>query len=274
MSANISDAFIAQYAAEVKAAYQQKNSKLRSAVRVVTGVTGSTHNFPVMGAVVANTKATDADVTPLNPTHGFKTATLANSYAPILIDKLDAIKTNADYRKEYVMASAAALGRKTDQVIVGALDTVSASTAITTTAGGFTLEKLLECLEGMNTNDVNPEDRFFTLGPKQLSEALALEKLTSADYAALKGIMSGNIDSAFGFNWILSNQLTTVDTTTDYVKCYAFAKSAVGLAVGQDITTTIDPIPMKVSNLVNSYMSLGSVVIDPLGVYLMQCEIA
>ncbi|BBL56998.1 phage capsid protein [Methylomonas koyamae] len=99
MATNITAAFIQQWNDEVKQAYQQKGSKLRNAVRSVTGVTGSTYNFHKLGSLSANTKTRDAALTFLNPTQAVVSATLADKYAAVTIDKLDELKTNESPRE-------------------------------------------------------------------------------------------------------------------------------------------------------------------------------
>lgn len=270
MATNITTAFVQQWSAEVHNAYAQSGSKLREAVRSVSGVVGATHTFHTLGTVNATTKARDADVTPLNPAQGTVTVTLADRYAPIYLDTLDAVKTNADIRKDYVKVSADALGRETDKLIIAAAD--ASNTPIATAAGGLTFPKLLEALEALNSKDIPMEDRFIVIGAKQLSEALQITELTSGDYQAIRAVMNGEISSALGFNWVMSNQLTLTAGTPDSRGCYAIAKSALGLAIGQDVTTEVNYIPEKASTLVNSFMSMGAATIDVEGVIAIPCD--
>lgn len=267
MSASITNAFIAQYSSEVKQAYQQKASKLKGLVRSHSNVVGSTHKFHTLGSVVANTKARGADVTGLDPTSAQVTATLADYYAPIYLDKLDEIKTNANMRGEYVMAAANAINRKIDDVIIAALD--AATNTTTTTAGALTIAKILEGLTYLNTNEVDPEDRILLIGAKQLSDALAISQLTSADYAALRTIQQANVGSAFGFNWVVSNRLPLAVAART---CFAFNKQSVGLAIGQDLKSELNYIPEKVSWLATSSVSLGAVIIENAGITKITCN--
>lgn len=276
MSTSINNSFITQWNDEVKQAYQQKGSKLRSAVRVVTGVTGETYKFHKLGTASSGTKTREAELTPVNPAHTVATATLADQYSPILLDELDVLKTNADMRREYVMASANALGRWTDTTINTAL--LASNTNGTTLTGGLTFEKITEALTLLNSVDADPEDRFLIVGPAQIAQALALANLTSADYVTMRAVMNGSIDSALGFKWIMSNQLTlnnldaAGNAQADTRHCFALHKMAVGLAIGQDLKTEINYVPMRDATLVNSKISLGAVVIEPTGVIEVGCE--
>jgi len=267
MATNMPNSFIDQYGAEVHVLYTQKASKLRDCIRVITGVTGATHKFHVFGSVVANTKARGADVTGLDPSQTMVTATLVDAYAPIYIDKMDEVKTNADVRGEYVKLSASALGRYTDDVIVGALDASTPGTTIAASASGLTLAKLISAKLALDEADVPAEDRMLVVSPAAIADILTEEKLTSSDYMQVQGIINGDVKTALGFTWKVSTRLTINTTTRD---CFAFNKNALGLAVGQDLTTTSDWVPEKVAHLVNSYLSMGAVAIDETGIVKVQ----
>lgn len=275
MSTSVNTSFITQWNDEVKQAFQQKGSRLRDAVRVVTGVTGDTYKFHKLGTASSGTKTREAELTAVNPTHSVISVTLADQYSPILLDELDQLKTNADMRREYVMASANALGRWTDGVINTAL--LASNTNGTTLSGGLTFAKITEALTLLNSVDADPEDRYLIVSAKQISEALALSSLTSSDYVTMRNVMNGSIDSALGFKWIMSNQLTkdNLDAAggaqANTRHCFAIHKNAVGLAIGQDLKTEINYVPMRDATLVNSKISLGAGVIEATGVIEIGC---
>lgn len=265
MATNITSAFIDMWNAEVKHAYQQKTAKLRPYVRSVSGVVGATHKFHTLGAVTANTKARDADITPLNPAQAVKTATLADRYAGIYLDDLDQVKSNADFRREYVQAGAAALGRFTDDVIITAALSASGLVTAPTTGGGLTFAKLNEAREALDAADVDPSERCIVVSPAAMSDVLAEEKLTSADYMNLKAVINGQVDSALGFKWIMSTRLPSAGSPS-VRQCFAFHKAAIGLAVGKDLQTKINYSVDKDSWLALSTISLGAVRIEDTGV--------
>lgn len=254
------NSFIDQFTTEIHNAFQQTESKLVGAVRCHRNIVGSTYQFQTLGAVTANTKARNAAVTGLDPAHAKVPVTLADYYAPIYLDKLDEIKTNLNLRQDYVNASVGAINRALDDIIITAA--TAGTTTTTTTAGGMTYAKIVEALTYLNTNNVDETDRFLVLSPAALGHMLSEIKLTSSDYASLQAVMSGQISQALGFKWIMSSRLPIATTTRT---CFAYNKSAVGLAVGQDVTTEVNYIPEKASWLVNSMLSAGAVMIDNAG---------
>lgn len=261
--------FISQFSDEIKQAFQQKESKLQNAVRAHRNVVGATYAFPVLGKFTANTKARNADVTGLEPTHNQVIATLADSYAPIYLDQLDQIKTNVSLREEYVKGTVSAINRKIDEVIITAA--LAGTITTTTSAGGWTYAKHLEAFTALNLADVDEEERFMVIGPKQLAEMMNEVKVISGDYTAgLLPVMSGHIGKFMGFTVIPTTLLPTVSTVQTVLY---FNKQSIGCAIGQDPKTEVNYIPQKASWLVNTMVSLGAVIVDPSGICEMTCTV-
>ena len=70
-----------------------------------------------------------------------------------------------------------------------------------------------------------------------------------------------------GFMWFTHSGLSISGTTRE---CHAWHRTSVGVGMGSDIRTEINYIPEKVSNLITSYMSMGSVMIDNIGAVKVQ----
>jgi len=272
MSANISNNFIDLWNADVHHNFQQEASKLRDKVRSVSGVTGRTHKFPHIGSVTANTKTrtgsgspqASGDVVALNPAMNIATATLSDYYAPIYVDSLDELKTNADYRREYVHTSAMAQGRRLDDTIIAALDAATPTATVTPGLAWSTAE-LLQVKRELDENDVPAEDRFLLVSPQAMESLLGNTEVTSSDFQTVKALVQGDVSSAFGFNWCMTTRLT-VSGSPLLRKCYAFHKSALGCAIGSDIKTEVNYIPQKASYLINTMISVGAVAIDETGI--------
>ena len=118
MANTIDTAFIRQFETEVHLAYQRMGSKLRNTVRTVSNVNGSTVRFQKIGTGSASTKSRNGMVTPMELAHTTVDVTLSDFYAAEYIDKLDELKTNIDERQAVATSAAAALGRKTDEILI------------------------------------------------------------------------------------------------------------------------------------------------------------
>tara|TARA_R100001198_G_scaffold48518_1_gene27018 strand:- start:578 stop:1114 length:537 start_codon:yes stop_codon:yes gene_type:complete len=105
-------------------------------------------------------------------------------------------------------------------------------------SGGLTLAKLLSAKEILDAADVDPDEpRFLVCAAGQIADLLNVSQVTSADYNTVRALAAGQIDTYLGFKFIQSERLGTDSTPSR--QCLAFTKSAIGLAVGADVTTKI-----------------------------------
>jgi hypothetical protein len=264
MSINLSSAASAQFDAEVKHAFQTAG-KLRNAVRMRTGVVGDTYNFRTMGKGLANQKASQTDVTPMDISHTKVPVTLGNWVAGEYTDIFDAAEVNFDERRELAQTIAGAMGRRSDQLVIDAL---TAGETIVHGSTGLNLAKITSASEALNDNGVPMNDRFLLTSAEGISDLLNVEQATSADYATVRALMSGEINTFMGFNIIMMETrseggLSKTSTTRD---CYAFHKSAIGCAIGMDISTEVNYIPEKTSWLSLGKYKAGAATIDSTGI--------
>ena len=149
------------------------------------------------------------------------------------------------------MAGAWAMGRAMDDSIIAAATGTSyggvsggTSVALPSTqkivhgSAGLTLAKLIEAKEKLDANDVDPDEaRYMIVTSKQMSNLLNLEKVTSSDYASIKALVQGQIDTYLGFKFLRTERLG-LDSNSDR-QVLAFCQSGIGLAVGSDVSTRI-----------------------------------
>jgi hypothetical protein len=148
MANTIDTAFITQFETEVHLAYQRMGSKLRNTVRTVANVQGNTARFQKIGTGTASTKSRNGQVTPMELAHTTVDVTMQDFFAAEFIDKLDELKTNIDERQAVATSAAAALGRKTDELLYTAMDSEFASSDFVGEqnlpfAGGMTMKEFL-----------------------------------------------------------------------------------------------------------------------------------
>ena len=155
MANTIDTAFIKQFESEVHMAYQRMGSKLRNTVRTVSNVRGNTVRFQKIGTGSASTKSRNGMVTPMELEHTNVEATMSDFYAAEYIDKLDELKTNIDERQAVAKSAAAALGRKTDELLITAMDAGANSTQINDTSGALVKADLLTLFETFGSADIS-----------------------------------------------------------------------------------------------------------------------
>ena len=264
MANTIDTAFIKQFETEVHIAYQRMGSKLRNTVRT-SNVTGSVARFQVIGKGVANTKSRNGNVTPMELAHTTVEATMADFYAPEYIDKLDELKTNINERQAVAQSAAAALGRKTDELIYAAMD-AAGGTAIHDTSSALEIADLLSLFETMGINDV-PEDgqRYLAMNPKGYADLFAISQFASSDFVGEQNLpFAGGMTMKefMGFK-VFSTSAVTAG------KNIAYHTSSVGLGINADVQTEVNYVAEKASHLATSMMSMGAVGIDANGI----CEV-
>ena len=264
MANTIDQAFIKQFETEVHMAYQRMGSKLRNTTRTVANVRGNTVRFQKIGTGTASTKARNGMVTPMELAHTTKEVTMADFYAPEYIDKLDELKININERQAVAQSAAAALGRKTDEIITTALDAGANSTQIHDTGSALAKADLLSLFETFGNADI-PEDgqRYLAMSPAGFADLFAITEFASSDFVGPQNL-------PFAGGMTMKEFLGFKIFSTSAVaggKNFAYHTTAVGLGINSDVTTEVNYVAEKVSHLTTSMMSMGSVVIDDDGVY-------
>lgn len=263
MANTIDVAFVKQFETEVHMAYQRMGSKLRNTVRS-TNVTGSVARFQVIGKGTANTKSRNGDVTPMELAHTTVEVTVNDFYAPEFIDKLDEMKININERQAVAQSAAAALGRKTDEILITALDAGANATQIADTSGALGKADLLTLFETFGSADI-PEDgqRYIAMSPAGFADLFNINEFASSDYVGPQNL-------PFAGGMTMKEFLGFKIFSTSAVaggKNFAYHTSSVGLGINADVQTEVNYVPEKVSHLTTSMMSMGAVVIDDDGVY-------
>ena len=263
MANSIDTAFIRQFETEVHLAYQRMGSKLRNTVRTVSNVNGSTVRFQKIGTGSASTKSRNGMVTPMELAHTTVDVTLSDFYAAEYIDKLDELKTNIDERQAVATSAAAALGRKTDEILISAMDSGKNSTEINDN-NAIAKADLLELFETFGSANL-PEDgqRYLAMHPKGYADLFLIEEFASSDFVGEQNLpFAGGMTMKefLGFK-IFSTAAITAG------KNIAYHTSAVGLGVNNDVSTELNYVPERGAHLATSMMSMGAVVIDDNGIY-------
>jgi hypothetical protein len=276
MSKNLSAVAVTEFDSMVKHAYQG-TGLLRGAVTQRNNVVGDTYKFRRMGKGLANQKSTSDLVTPMDVSHEFKTATLSNWNAPEYTDMFDAQDVNFDEKQELASTIAMALGRRTDQLVIDAMDASTPLTAtIGTNVGGnntnLNMAKVIKAQVELRNQGVPNSELFAAVNALGLGGLLNDETATSADYQAIKALVSGEIDTLVGFKFIILESrieggLTTAGAVVD---SYFFQRPAIGIAIGIDMKTEIDWVAERTSWLCNGMLKAGSVVRDEGGLVKVQ----
>lgn len=273
MAIGISNAFVQLFDAEVKQAYQGARA-LAGVTRERMNVEGNQVKFPKIGKGVATVRVPQTDVTPLNVTYSQVTASMSDYIAAEYSDIFHQAKVNFDERRELVKVVGDSIGRRMDQLVLDALGAASSPSTVATSIGGassnMNLAKLLAAKKALDTKNVPADGRCMIIHANRLSSLLDEQELTSSDFASVKALVQGEIDTFLGFKFITLGDrdeggLPIPSTRTNY----AFHRDAIGLGVSMAQKTEINYVPEKTSFLVSSMFSAGAVSIDDEGIVVI-----
>jgi len=174
------------------------------------------------------------------------------------------LKTNINERQAVAQSAAAALGRKTDELIIAAMDAGANSTQIHDASSALEKADLLSLFETMGTADV-PEDgqRYLAMSPAGYADLFAINEFASSDFVGPQNL-------PFAGGMTMKEFLGFKIFSTSAVaggKNFAYHTTAVGIGVNSDVQTEVNYVAEKVSHLATSMMSMGSVAIDDNGIY-------
>ncbi len=275
MAQNVTTAFVTLFDQEVKQAYQGE-ALLRGTMRTRTGVQGNTVKFPKIGKGVATIRVPQTDVTPMSVTYSQVTATMSDFIAAEYSDIFHQSHINFDERRELVQVVSKAIARRMDQLCIDALDAAASPSTVATTVGGsgsnMNVEKLRAAAKALNEKNVPAEGRHLLMHSSQLDALLGETEVTSSDFAVVKALTRGEVNSFMGFNIITMGDRDEGGVPKPSTRtCFAWHESSMGYAESMAQKSEVNYIPEKTSFLVSSMFSAGSVAIDDDGIVKISC---
>lgn len=317
MPDSVTQAFVQQFSANIYNLAQQKGSRLR-AFSQQKMVTGDSAYFERLGTATAQEKSgRHSDMPLLEAAHTRRKVSMTDFEWATLLDTEDQLKMLIDPVSGYSQAAMWALGRSLDDVLVAAMGgnaysgpagatsvPLTASQYIGAVSGGalsnMNIETLRAVKEIFDSNDVDESiPRHIAITSSQLRSLLGQTEVTNHDYASVKALVQGTIDSFLGFQFHRLERLptnanpfrssssfaATVDVSSGAVtlstgngdalrRCFAWAEDGIGLAIGSDIKGSVDRrvdksgIPWQVS----ASMSIGATRIEEAKVVGILCS--
>ena len=280
------------YAANIMQLAQQKYAKLMPICYVKPNVKGKTFFQDQIGKWSMSAKGGRNVQTPNNdPNLGRRMGTLVDYHDNRLLDRGDELRMISDPRSAYTIAAASALGRQIDQIVAnnilatsksgetGSTNVTLGTTSIaahvnptgtvTGTAATLTFNRVRNAKRVLDLEDVEEEDRFMVVSPSALDQILNTTQATSSDYAAVKALVRGDIDTWMGFKWIVSNQLSSSGTLTS---CFAMNRYAICLSLGAEpLVRTDERTDLSYSWQVYYELNIGAVRLEEARVVQLDC---
>jgi len=172
-------------------------------------------------------------------------------YKAPLVDNMDKVMLVKDPTNEIVQNNGGALARAKDQTICTAFFATAysgkdgttenaISHTIATGSVGLTMAKIRSAKKTLDQNEVPATDRYFAITAEEVEDLLVLTEVTSADYAQVKALVSGQPGTICGFNFIQTERLPISSTTR---KCAAYHKTGMVLGIWINLKASIDIMP-------------------------------
>lgn len=310
MSFQVTEAMVKQYSTNVFHLSQQKASRLAPFVRRESQNSESAF-YDRIGSVTAMKKTgRHSDTTYQDTPHSRRRVTTEDFFFADLVDKEDKLRIIMNPESEYAMAAKMALGRAMDDVIVenalGAAfagkdggsqvnlanaNKVACFDGATTTGVGLNNETLRAVKKKFHQNEVEEGDLFFAITAEQLDNMLGDDKIINADYALVKALVQGDIDSFMGFKFIrlerlpVSANATTYNVATGEVgsgtgtlplgarRAFAWKRDGLLLSTASEVKGRISELPGKhYAHQVYASMSIGAVRMEEAKVVEVLCK--
>ncbi len=165
------------------------------------------------------------------------------------------------------------MGRKTDELIIAALEGAS-SQVIADGNVGMTKDKILSAFETFGSNDV-PDDaqRYCIVGWKQWSDLLSIEEFVNADYVGKDALPFATITQAKMFLGTIFVPHSGLPVDVDDIRsCFYYHKTALGHAAASDVQTDVSWHGDRAAHFVNNMMGQGAGLIDESGIVVINCD--
>lgn len=289
MSFEITEAMVQQYSSNITLLLQQKQSRLRRAVRVEP-IHAEFQYYDQIGPVEAQPKGGRHSDTPLMSTPHMRRRVSSSPYNwADLVDNSDKLRMLADPTGPYTMNAVMAFNRAIDQIIIDAFFddawtgkegktkvTFPSSQVIPvgTTATGLTIDKLIATKklfwqnEALGENDEVP--LYMAVTSNQLENLLKTTQVTNIDYNTVRALVRGEVNTFMGFEFIRTERLPWANNVRD---CVAWVKDGMLLAVAEDITVKGGPRPDKnYSQQIYVEMDMGATRMEEKKVVKVQCS--
>lgn len=296
MSFQVTEAMVQQYGTNFRTLFQQRQARLRPWCQVEAGIVGQSKSVERIGKAEAyDITSRHADTKYVEVPHSRRWIDLQDKGWAELIDELDKIRMLADPTSPYASLATYALNRQIDDIIMSAsrgnartnsgVSALPAAQKIAVGGTSLTLAKLLTAKEILDSNEVDDDAsmaadgqstseqavRVMVVNAKMLTNLYGTTEIKSIDYNSVKALAQGQIDTFLGFKFVRSERVAKDATaTTGYAVCWS--RSCMGLGIGKDIMTSIDPLPGKnYSVQIYARMSIGATRLEDEGVVEIAC---
>jgi hypothetical protein len=206
------------------------------------------------------------------------------------IDQVEQLMLNYQDQMYAIEGTKDAIGRRKDDVILKAITNTQTTQIVPKTASGvaagLSLSSLMMAAAMLNKSHVPFQDRIIICSSDQVANLLKDPKVVSSDYNTVKALVNGQIDSFYGFKFIIIDPFEAakgvpsgipVDIINQETYAYAFVargmKCPIGVVYNNNMMIDIaEKVPTyNFGTLIQAKIGLGAQEIDPKGIVKIVC---
>lgn len=294
MSFQVDTALVKSYHSNINILSQQRGSRL--APHVLRETQNSKDDFydRIDSTAAVEVTGRHQDTPLISTPHDRRKVSLRDFDWADLIDKKDRIRMLADPTSSYTINALNAMGRSKDTVLIEAATgtAYSGETGATSVAfasgsevavnyvetgatadSNLTVAKVRKAASIIKTNEAveDGEELIAWVSQSQIDALLRTTEVTNSDYANVKALVSGMVDTFLGFKFVRT-QLLTIDAN-NVRDCIFYAKNGMLLSTGLEIMTDIGPRRDK-RNSIQVYVcgSFGASRMEEKKVVRVKCD--
>lgn len=261
MDDTIETSYVKQYSDNFRMALQEGASELRANITEKEVGNAKAKSFDDIGRTdVIDKTERNADTPNISIEHNRRWLRCKTRHWSTLIDEDDTIQMLSDPTSDYLLTAKNAFGRKIDKTIVDAAfgtvttgvdmegtESFPTSTNSMTLDSSLTVDGLTDIFEKMNKLHIPKTGRIIVATSSEVKAMLRQDKITSADYNAVKALVNGEINTFMGFKFITIDEevngesiipATTIGGNT-YNRCFATQKEMLYFGMQKNISVEI-----------------------------------
>ena len=272
MSIPIKNLFVKTFDPELKKAYGDDGDSLRQYVRKDGKVIGDTVYFNKQAKAVATKWNRGSRSVPVNLSSSRVSATMVDWEVYDYVYEPDINKLNFKEIGHVASAFATAMRLRFDQDIIDELEAGITTNIIASDASKMDVDDLISAKFSLDQYGVPPKDRTFLHDVGQLADLLETTEVTSSDFAMVKALVMGEVNTFMGFKFVgvarnrEEGGLPDGATPSTSIRGFVFHKAAIGQGIGDDIKSSAEWVQDMDGWGVRCKGTVGSKTIDVEGI--------
>ncbi len=167
-----------------------------------------------------------------------------------------------------------------DQFIIDALNASGTTKTVADTISGaadnLTLAAMREAARLLDVDGVPDSGRFLAVHANGLHHLLEDTQVTSSDYNTVKALVSGDLDTYYGFKIIKlgdrPNEGGLPVPSASHRTSFAWHMDAMGAIMSRDIEIRVDYVPEKGADFVSAFVAANAKAIDATGIVSIETD--